>query len=414
MFGSLYVKKAAEWLQILVLIGLSLYVLNVAGNIDAVSGFIGGRRYLNVLWIVLAAYLLSSRFDVNREFFIQKFKLLLPISLVCVFLYFYHDRVFDVGYVKYGLLLVLTASAVVNVERFTLRSFFWVNSAACVVIYLAALYQVLLLQYEVPNGDVNQNIFAPQVMMLGGGSVFAFLYDELKAKERWIHVICGALALWVALRTSCRTAYVAETALVILFCYLGHKKYRWSWRVVFSVVAVAILAMLLTVVCSPAVTGTKFNIISSEVSGFVHLQQGERSATSVGLRLAMWETALWEVIPKYFWFGVGEIGRVDFVTLVPKTKINIEFLSQINNFHNEGINLLVTGGVVLFAVANWLLYQLYKTARNEPVLLSLLVGTVAFGMTEVVWLHKNCFLTLVSMWLLYECAMRHRRSEARH
>lgn len=395
---------ARRSLGFLTLFFLSLYVLNAIGNIDAVQHWVGGRRYLNVLWIVAGLYLLISKFDVDRDFLIQNIRLLAPIGVVCVFLYFYHSKSFDLGFLKYAVLLVLVASVVRRLEWFDRKLFFRINSFACLVTFVAALYQLEWLHRLVPDGDINQNVFAPQVMIIGGISVFALLYREVDKKERWIHALCGGLALWVALRTSCRTAYVAEMAMAGLFCVLACRKYRWSFYWVLLGMFVVVAVMVAVVLFSPAITETKFGRISTEVAGFLDLQAGKTTGTSIGLRLAMWQVALTEIIPKYFWFGVGEVSRVNFVSLFPHTKLNNDFFSILLHFHNEGINIFVTGGVVLFAAANGLLYQLFRQARTEPVLLCILVGTVVFGMTEVTWLHKSCFLLLTSVWLLYECA----------
>lgn len=391
-------------LGLLVLFFLSLYVLNAVGNIDLVQHCVGGRRYLNVLWVVTALYLLISKFDVDWAFFIRETKLLIPIGASCIFLYFYHEGSFDLGFLKYAILLTLATSVVRGLKWFDKKIFFRINSVACLVVFATAMYQLLWLHRLVPDGDLNQNIFAPQVMIIGGVSVCALLHCEVNTRERWLHALCGVLALWVALRTSCRTAYVAEVAMAVLFCVLAYRKYRWPlyWCCLGMLAVVVVLVAV--ELFSPSVTWEKFGRISAEVEGFLDMQSGETADSSVGLRLAMWQAALTEIIPKYFWFGVGEVSNVDFVSLFPQTRVDRDFLSTLQHFHNEGINIFVTGGLLLFATANMLLYQLFQKARTEPVLLCILVGTLFSGMTEVTWLHKNCFLLLTSVWLLYEGA----------
>ena len=393
-------------LRVLMFFLLSLYVLNAVGNLEAVQHWVGGRRYLNALWIVMVLYLLVSRFDIDRSFFVRQIRLLAPIGAVCVFLYFYHDRSFDLGFLKYASLLVLASSVVCRLNWLDRSVFFRVNSASCLVIFAMALYQILGLQRLVPDGDINQNIFAPQAMIIGGISVFAWLYDEMDKKERLLHVVCGVLALWVALRTSCRTAYVAEMAMAVLFCYFAYRKYHWSLFSFVYVFLIFVAFFVMVVFFSPSIIENKFDRIFGEVNGFIALQPGETTRTSIGLRLAMWKTAFMEIIPENFWFGVGEVSGVNFISFVSHTNVNKEFLATISHFHNEGINIFVTGGVLLFGVSNWLLYKLFKRAWNEPVVLGILVGTFVFGMTEVTWLHKNSFLTLVSVLLLYECTVR--------
>lgn len=401
--GRLFLQ-VANFLRVLMFIFLSLYVLNTVGNLEAVQHWVGGRRYLNVLWIVMALYLLVSRFDMDRAFFVRQFRLLAPIGAVCVFLYFYHDRSFDLGFLKYAVLLVIAASVVRRLGWLDRNVFFRINSVACLAIFAVALYQIIGLHRLVPDGDANQNIFAPQAMIIGAISVFAWLYDEVDKKERLLHIVCGVLALWVALRTSCRTAYVSEMVLAVLFCGLAYRKHRWPIHWLLLGVAAVAALMVAVVLCSPEVTESKFGRITTEVTGFIDLKSGKTTESSIGLRLAMWQAALTEIIPKHFWLGVGEVSNEDFVSLFPHTKIDKNFLSTLQHFHNEGINIFVTGGLLLFVSANGLLCRLFQRAWSEPAMLCLLVGTVAFGMTEVVWLHKSCFLMLTSVWLLYECA----------
>ena len=399
-----FVLSAREKLCFLVLVFLSMYVLNAIGDMEALQHWFGGRRYLNVLWILTALYLLVSKFNVDREFFIQKIILLVPIGAVCFFLYIYHGKSFNLDFLKYAVLLALTASIVRRLEWFNKKIFFRINSAACLIVFVAALCQLQWLHRPIPDGDINQNVFASQAMIIGGISFFALLYSEVNKKERLFHALCGVLALWVALRTSCRTAYMAEMALAGLFYVLAYRKYRWSFSWILLGMSAVAVAMVVSVLLSPSVVEQKFGRISTEIMAFLDLQPGKTTSSSVGLRLAMWQMALTEIIPKYFWFGVGEVSKVDFVSLLPDTKVNKDFLAILLHFHNEGINIFVTGGLLLFVAANFLLYQLYRAARTEPVLLCILLGTLVFGMTEVTWLHKKCFLLLTSVWLLYECA----------
>ena len=126
------------------------------------------------------------------------------------------------------------------------------------MIFAVALYQIIGLHRLVPDGDVNQNIFAPQAMIIGGISVFAWLYDEVDKKERLLHIVCGVLALWVALRTSCRTAYVSEMVLAVLFCGLAYRKYRWPLPWLLLGLAAVAAVMVAVVFCSPGVTESKF------------------------------------------------------------------------------------------------------------------------------------------------------------
>ncbi len=399
-------QKAEKILLLLVFFFFALYVVNAIGNVDELKGILGKRRYLNALWILLGVYLIVSKGRANWDFFWKDAKLVLPVAFVAVLLDFYHDCGFDVSYAKYALLLILVGSVVCKIKTFGLREFFIVNSLSCLAIFAVAIYQMDVLRYPIPNGDINQNIFACLVFIIGNVSLFSVLYGKFNHGDRLIYAICGILAIWVALRTTCRTAYVTETALVCMFSYLAHKRYEWSVRKSVLFIVIALVSMLLVVATSPIVTEHKFRVISLEIQDFFGLGVGETTDSSIGLRLAMWKAALFDVIPNHFWLGVGDIRLLDWPAILKNSNIDADFLKDLPHFHNEGINLFVMGGVLLFVACNWLLYKLFLRARTEPVLLCLLAGAVMWGMTEVSFRHKPFLVVFLSIWLLYECAMR--------
>ena len=390
----------------------SLYFINAVGNIEGVSELLGKRRYLSVLWIVLGLYLVASKGKIDWQVFWGNICLIIPISITCLFLFFYHNCIFDLSYIKYAFLLILVGSIVCKNNKFRQREFFAINSLACLIIFFSAVYQISVLKYPIPNGDINQNIFACIVAAIGNVSIAAALYKNLNKTDKIFFVICGLLAVWVSLRTTCRTAYVTEFVVVCLFSFLAYKKLGWSqWKII-GFLLLAVFFLLLTVVVSPSITEYKFKVIASEIFGFFNLGEKETTGSSIGLRLAMWKAAFVDVIPNNWCFGVGDIRKLDWLTLLPESNIDREFLRDLPHFHNEGINILVMGGFLLFIVSNWLLYRLFVIAKNEPVQLCLLVGTFVWGMTEVAFRHKPFFIVFLSIWLLYECATRNEsRSE---
>ena len=387
----------------------SLYVINVVGNIEGVSEFLGKRRYLNALWIILCLYLVVSKGKIEWQFFWENVCLIIPISITCLFLYFYHNHAFNLSYVKYVFLFILAGSVACQNSKFRLREFFAVNSLACLIIFFSAGYQILVLEYPVPNGDLNQNIFACMVVAVGNVSFFSLLYKNLNRWDQRFFALCGVLAIWVALRTSCRTAYVTEVVVACLFSFLAYKRLGWSKRknVVFGVLI--ILSMFCVIVESPSVTESKFRAILAEILDFSSLGDGETTESSVGLRLAMWKAAFVDLIPKHFFFGIGDVEQINLPALIPNSNIGPRFLAKLTHFHNEGINILVMGGLLLFIVSNWLLYRLFVIAKNEPVQLCLLVGTVAWGITEVAFFHKQFLFVFLSIWFLYDCATRNEQ-----
>lgn len=399
-------QKLEKFFLYLTFFLFALYAINAVGNVEGLKGFLGKRRYLNVLWVSLCFYLIISKGKINWDFFWKDAKLVLPVAFVAVFLDFYHDCGFDVSYAKYALLLILVGSVVCKIKSFGLREFFIVNSLSCLAIFAVAIYQIDVLRYPIPNGDINQNIFACLVIIIGNVSLFSVLYGKLNRGDRLIYAICGILAIWVALRTTCRTAYATETILIGIFVFFARKKFQWSLRQATFVYVVALTSMVIVALTSSSITGEKFKVIFEEIQNFFSLEKGETTKSSIGLRLAMWKAALFDVIPNHFWLGVGDVRFLDWPIILKNSNIDANFLKDLPHFHNEGVNLFVMGGLLLFVACNWLLYKLFLRARTEPVLLCLLAGAVMWGMTEVAFRHKPFLVVFLSIWLLYECAMR--------
>lgn len=408
-FKMEHVSRMRLVLGHLTLLLFSLYVFNAIGAVESLSGVFGGRRYLNFLWLCTFVCIFLSWKEIDLYLLKKYFHLLSPIIIACLFLYFYHSQAFDLAYVKYVLLFLLAGSVCVKEKSFNLRKFFLTGALSCVAIFLVSLYQIHVLGYQVPNGDLNQNVFASMAMLIGNVTFFAYLCPNFRLLERLTYALCGSLAIWVALRTTCRTAYVTEVFLCLLFVYFAQKKLGWTLTKRGLFVSLALLSLVLVVVFSPAETGNKFGVIFAQCFDFFGLNPRETTETSIGLRLAMWKSAFLDVIPNHFLFGVGDIRQLNRLELIAGSNIDPLFLKTLLHFHNEGINIFVTGGLLLFLVSNWLLFKLFQVARGEPVLLCLLVGTVSWGITEVAFFHKNYFFVFLSLWLLYECALRNER-----
>lgn len=410
IFEIKHVNRMRPMLRHLVLLLFSLYVLNAIGAIESLNGVFGSRRYLNFLWLCLFIYIFLSWKEIDLSVFKIYFRMLLPVVITCLFLYIYHRQAFDLSYVKYAVLFLLAGSVCAKEKSFNLRKFFLIGALSCVAIFLVALYQIDILGYLVPNGDLNQNVFASMAMIIGSATFFSCLYPGLHLFERLLYAVCGSLALWVALRTTCRTAYVTELILCFLFLYLARIKLRWTLKESALFVSLVLLSMVFVVIFSPSEAGNKFSVIWSQIFDFWNLNPRETTETSIGLRLAMWKAALFDVIPNHFLFGVGDIRHLDRLKLITGSNVDTNFLGTLLHFHNEGMNIFVTGGLLLFLVSNWLLYKLFQAARGEPVLLCLLVGSVSWGITEVAFFHKNYFFVFLSLWLLYECALHNDRN----
>lgn len=383
---------------------LSLYVLNAIGNMDVFCSIYGERRYTNCLWILLFLYLVVSGWKINWRFLWEEGWFFVPLVLVYIFLYFYHSGRINLSYIKYGFLVLFSVAAIYNLKFLTLKTLFITNSISCVLIFLASIYEIVWLKYPIPNGDINQNIYALMVFMIGNVSIFSSLYKEFSRSYRIVFFFAGVLSVWVALRTSCRTAYFSELVLIGLYAYLTIKKFNWSMKKTVLFLLLCSFLLIAVILTSPSITADKFNLVSKEILGFFDLNAGETTNTSIGLRLAMWETALFEIFPKHPFFGIGDVLQLNWNDLHVVTKMDPKFAIGLTHFHNEAINIAVTGGGVLLLTCLWVLYKLFVCAKGNPVLLCLLVGSVAFGVTEVSFYHVPYFIVFLTIWFLYRAA----------
>ena len=338
------ILKTKKVIQGLLLILLSLYALNAIGSMDVFCNIYGDRRYTNALWVLLGLYLIVNRGRTNWKFLWEEGWFFVPLILVYLFLYFYHSGHMTLSYVKYGFLVSVSVASVCELKWLNLKTLFLTNSISCVLIFLASLYEIECLRYQVPNGDINQNVFALMALIIGNVSIFSFLYKEFPHSYRIIFFFTGILSVWVALRTSCRTAYFTEIFLIILFLYCAFQRFNWSLKksiVFFAICTTLLVAVIFT---SPSITAYKFNLVSEEVRDFFTLEAGESTNTSIGLRLAMWKTALFELFPQHLFLGVGDIHQLNWNDLHVMTSMDSKFAEDLWHFHNDAINIIVTGG----------------------------------------------------------------------
>lgn len=399
--------KSKKIIQSLLLFFLSVYVLNAIGSMDVFCNIYGDRRYTNALWVLLGLYLIINRGRTNWRFLWEEGWFFIPFVLVNLFLYFYHAGHVTLSYIKYGFLVSVAVASVCELKCLNLKTLFLTNSISCVLIFLASLYEIEWLRRQVPNCDINQNVFALMALVIGNVSIFSSLYKEFTRSYRIIFFFTGILSVWVALRTSCRTAYFTEFFLIILFLYCAFQRFNCSLKK--SIVFFAICTTLLIVVIftSPSITAYKFSLVSEEVRDFFTLEAGETTNTSIGLRLAMWKTALFDLIPQHPFLGVGDIHQLNWNDLHVMTSMDSKFTEDLWHFHNDAINIIVTGGGVLLLVCLWVLFRLFVSAKGSPVLLCLLVGTLAYGVTEVTFYNAPYLIIFLSIWFLYRAAQRH-------
>lgn len=386
---------------------LSLYVLNAVGNMDVFCSVYGKRRYTNCLWVLLSLYFLVSGGRISWRFLWEEGWFLVPLAFVYIFLYFYHNGHINLSYIKYGFLVLLSVSAVHDLKFLNLKTLFITNSISCVFIFLASIYQIEWLKYQVPNGDINQNIFALMALMIGNVSIFSSLYKEFSRSYRIVFFFAGVLSVWVALRTSCRTAYFSELFLIALYLYFTVQQFNLSLKKSFLFFLLCCSFLVAVIFTSPSITVDKFNLISKEIHGFFALDAGETTNTSIGLRLAMWKTALFEFFPRYPFFGIGDVFQLNWKELPIVTNMDPKFAVNLCHFHNEAINVLVTGGGVLLLTCLWVLCKLFVSAKGDPILLCLLVGSVAYGVTEVSFYHVPYFIVFLTIWFLYRAAKKY-------
>ncbi len=279
-------------------------------------------------------------------------------------------------------------------------------------------YQGLVLDMDRPSGFINAITFGDLVLLMGLLSLAAMIdFREPQDRRWWCLAGFAALAgLFGSIMTGSRGGWLALVAALLLFWKYGHVLGKRS--------GYALLAML---VLAAGIFSVAYALPEShmcerveQVSSDLHLYFAEgKVETSIGARLEMWRAA-WHLFSNHPLFGAGIASYQAELSADIRAGQFDPFILTFPHMHNDGLQVLMTGGLVGFAA--WLATLLaplvfflkilarHQHACKQQLALALagalvVVAYLCFGLTEVIFwtMQSSLFYALLIFLLMGFC-----------
>jgi hypothetical protein len=241
------------------------------------------------------------------------------------------------------------------------------------------------------------------IWMLGIVIVGLLQLTEVAKRDVGVGLSAALLAFITCLLTQSRGPLVGLVPLIgIGFFYI-----RPGYRI--AAITVPIIAGALTIsllhLYDP---GNRFDRVLSDIA--LYASQGKASFTTVGARLEMWEMvgkglSLSPLIGP----GVGSVA--DLSKQLPGSAASFGDVLAQRHFHNDAMQSLAMGGLLLLAGHIATFVCLIRTAKGNASLLWLVLAAVAFGLTDRVLHENNLFTFLVVTWALFCAAFDNERTK---
>ena len=218
---------------------------------------------------------------------------------------------------------------------------------------------------------------------------------EIQSKSlKWLILIAIISNVVAVVISEVRTALIVYLAAVPLVLFSANK----------SLLKKALPILLLCCIC---LIGLFFYTgrLQQGINDILLFQAGQ-SNSSLGIRFELWKLGLSAFVDHPI-FGWGRLPFRQIIDAGYSFPINI----VPSHFHNEMVNLLVTGGLVSFF--GWLMTNvlLIKDAGKDLPRVALVISFFVIGLTENSWGGNNtAFYTLSVSWLLLYLSAPHRSS----
>jgi O-Antigen ligase len=154
--------------------------------------------------------------------------------------------------------------------------------------------------------------------------------------------------------------------------------------------------------------GNRFDRVLSDIA--LYVSQGKSSFTTVGARLEMWEM-VGEGLSLSPWIGPGVASVADLSKQLPGGASSFGDVLAQRHFHNDVMQSLAIGGLLLLAGHIATLVCLIRNARHNASLLWLVLAALAFGLTDRVIHENNLFTFLVVTWALFCASFDNERTK---
>ena len=409
MMPASLITKLRQLLPVLLLLSVSLYFLNA-------TSYFRPLRYGKYLWLctlpICLLTLAIGKTKFNKDFMVQQIKPWLPLFLAGIILFFYHGNFSGANVLGKFLILLLVFSLLVSTITLRLQTLFRINAFNCIVLSTLGFIQTHYLGYYVPGWDVNQNIFAGVIVLLGGFSCLSSFSQNQQEKisniERCLYFLAGVAAIITAISTGCRTVFFTLIALLPLSIYSIKKYFQLPMR---KVLLLAVLPFILLgiIILSDDLLVQRIRLILPEISQWTNNQQ-DIVSTSIGIRLSMYQIALFEIFPQFPLLGMGDLSGKEIANILGIHSITESYVNNWTHFHNDFLQMLVTGGICFVCLGILTFLWLLLNTKLNVLLLWLLGCGFLFGLTEVFFFRQNTFICFCTLWLFYQSSLFQRSS----
>lgn len=324
-----------------------------------------------------------------------------------------HWKAFDRPF-KYLLLIVVVP--LLALRRPSAHVLLWGAVAGAAGAGALALWQVFHLHILRAEGYTNAIQFGDLSLLL---AVWSAVW-ALRAPRWWqraLAAVAALLGLAASVLSDTRGGWLLLPLLALMVLWWGPRVRRVAWSLRQIVPRVGIVVVLCAaIVALPPV----HQRIAEAAHEYVSWDQGN-AASSVGLRLALWQLSLHEVRARP-WTGIGEAGFRERLKEAAAQGIVPQEIVELGHAHNELLDMLVKRGILgllalllFYAVPGWLFWKALQTPANGDERaeragrraaalcgLTLVVGFAGFGLTQVLFAHNSgnmMYLLCVSLWL---------------
>lgn len=257
-------------------------------------------------------------------------------------------------------------------------------------VFLISLCTVIRVLYYGLDSEIlgiNKNVLIPELAAI---SVTLFMlyctcYCDIKSNLlKWFIVIAIGTNIAAVVLSEVRTAVLVYLATIPLLAFISNK----------YLLRKALPVLLICCVCLVGL----FLYTGRLQEGFndLLLFQAGQSKTSLGIRLELWKLGF-SAFGDHPIFGWGRLPFLHILEAGHQFPLNY----VATHFHNDMVNVLVTGGLVSFF--GWLATNLLllKDARHDLPRITLVVSFFAIGLTENSWGGNNtAFYVFGIAWLL--------------
>lgn len=255
------------------------------------------------------------------------------------------------------------------------------------------LFSILILAYVFCYGlgssvlGINKNRIIPEMTILGCVCFITFVFEREKYSKILRNTLLTATFFMLAsiVVTEVRTALLGILAIGPLLLFSKNASSRKYFLVFCATLFVA---------C------TLFWMTGRLQEGLVDLTKYEAGNpnTSWGLRIEFWKLATAGFLEKpLLGWGYKPFHNL----LASGFTFPVPSITKIPHFHSDYFTQLVSYGLV--GITTWLItiFLLYKSSKNDPARLSIILSTLAMGVSDRIWHYNSTSILLIMFsWVL--------------